>query len=264
MRPSSTLFFAFAASAIAQDQVPLLDKLKGFFNQATAAISSAVPAAPSAPVKAASGKVAESIQHELSLENWKDVLTVDPTASAPTTQDWLVYITGGNATCFGLCGNTTKAWNASLPLLAAQPNAPKFAVVDCDKEQILCNSWSVGPPSLYYFQIPKPLADQSAPATTVRFLPLNRTSTTTETFKKLFVDGEYEKTAPYEGYFHPFDGEIQKYGLAIPLAYFFWGFSKMPSWLPMILISFISRSFMGRRAGPQGGPQQGARPAAAQ
>jgi hypothetical protein len=128
--------------------------------------------------------------------------------------------------------------------LAAQPNSPKFAVVDCDKEQLLCNSWSVGPPSLYYFQIPKPLADQSAPATTVRFLPLNRTSTTTETFKKLFVDGEYEKTAPYEGYWHPFDGEIQQYGLAIPLAYVFWGFSKMPSWLPMILISFVSRSFM--------------------
>lgn len=133
---------------------------------------------------------------------------------------------------------------ASLPLLAARPNAPKFAVVDCEKEQLLCNSWSVGPPSLYYFQIPKPLADQSAPATTVRFLPLNRTSTTTETFKKLFVDGEYEKTAPYEGYFHPFDGEIQKYGLALPIAYVFWGFSKMPSWLPMILISFVSRSFM--------------------
>ena len=73
---------------------------------------------------------------------------------------------------------------------------------------------------------------------------MNRTSTTTETFKKLFVDGEYEKVAPYEGYWHPFDGEIQKYGLALPLAYVFWGFSKMPSWLPMILISFVSRSFM--------------------
>lgn len=135
-------------------------------------------------------------------------------------------------------------WQNSLPLLAAKPNAPKFAVVDCDKEQILCNSWSVGPPSLYYFQIPKPLADQSAPATTARFLPLNRTSTTTETFKSLFIDNEYEKTAPYEGYWHPFNGPIQEYGLAIPLGWVFWGFAKMPSWLPMILISFISRSFM--------------------
>lgn len=114
MRPSSALFIAFAASAAAQDQVPLLDKIKGYFNQATAAISSAVPAAPSAPVKAASAKAAEQIQHELTLENWKEVVTVDPTASVPTTQDWLVYITGGNATCFGLCGNTTKAWNVRV------------------------------------------------------------------------------------------------------------------------------------------------------
>lgn len=118
MRPSSALLFAFAASAVAQDQIPLLDKLKGFLNQATAAISSAVPAAPSNPVKAASAKAAESIQHELTLENWKDVLTVDPTVSTPATQDWLVYITGGNASCFGLCGNTTKAWNVRLPSLS--------------------------------------------------------------------------------------------------------------------------------------------------
>ena len=118
MRPSSALFIAFAASAAAQDQIPLLDKLKGFLNQATAAISSAVPAAPSNPVKAASGKVTASIQHELTLENWKDVLTVDPTVSTPATQDWLVYITGGNSTCYGLCGNTTKAWNVRLPFFA--------------------------------------------------------------------------------------------------------------------------------------------------
>lgn len=111
---SSSLVLAFAASALAQEQVPLLDKIKGFWNQATAVVSSAVPAAPSAPLKAASAKAAEHIQHELTLENWKDVLTVDPTVSTPTTQDWLVYITGGNATCFGMCGNATKAWNVRL------------------------------------------------------------------------------------------------------------------------------------------------------
>lgn len=116
MRPSSALFIAFAASAAAENQVPLFDKLKGYFNQATAAISSAVPAAPSNPVKAASAKVTESVQHELTLENWKDVLTVNPTVSTPATQEWLVYITGGNTTCFGLCGNATQAWNVCLPV----------------------------------------------------------------------------------------------------------------------------------------------------
>lgn len=247
MRPSSALVLAFAASTLAQDQIPLVDKVKGWFAQATAAVSSAVPAAASSPVASGRAKVAETIQHPLTLENWKETLTVDPSASTPTTQEWLVYITGGNATCFGFCGNATKAWNASLPFLAAKPNAPKFAVIDCDAEPLLCNSWSVGPPSLYYFQIPKPLADQSAPAATVRYQPLNRTSTTVDTFKKLVLDNDFEKVEPYEGYFHPFNGELQQYGLALPLAYVMWGFSKMPSWLPMILISFMSRTFMGRR-----------------
>ncbi|KAF2689753.1 hypothetical protein K458DRAFT_414005 [Lentithecium fluviatile CBS 122367] len=254
---SSSLLVAFSALALADEQVPLVDKLKGWFNQATAAVSSAVPAVPS-PADAVRGKVAEQIQHELTLENWKETLTADPTASAPTTQEWLVFITGGNTTCYGFCGNATKAWNTSLPLLAAQSNPPKFAIIDCDAQTILCNSWSVGPPSLYQFSIPKPLADQSAPATTVRYVPLNRTSTTTDTIKKLVIDKELENTPPYEGVFHPFNGPLQEYGLAIPVAYVFWAFAKMPSWLPMILISFVSRSFMGRRAGPQPGAQAGA------
>lgn len=109
---------------------------------------------------------------------------------------------------------------------------------------MLCNSWSVGPPSLYYFQIPKPLADQSAPAPTARYITLNRTSTTVDTFKTLVLDKEYEKTEPYEGLWHPFNGKLQEFGVAIPVGYAIWGFSKMPSWLPMILISFLSRSFM--------------------
>jgi hypothetical protein len=92
--------------------------------------------------------------------------------------------------------------------------------------------------------IPKPLADQSAPAPTVRYQPLNRTSTTAETFKHFIVGNEIEKVAPYEGIFHPFNGELEKFGLAIPYAYVTWGFSKMPSWLPMIAVSFLSRSFM--------------------
>lgn len=88
------------------------------------------------------------------------------------------------------------------------------------------------------------MADQSAPAPTVRYKPLNRTSTTVDTFRTLVIDKEIDKTDPYEGPWHPFNGIIQQYGLAVPLGYVLWGFSKMPSWLPMILISFLSRSFM--------------------
>jgi hypothetical protein len=126
-----------------------------------------------------------------------------------------------------LHSTSTNIRQASLPVLAAKSNAPKFAYLDCETENILCNAWSVGSPSLYYFSIPKPLADQSAPVPTVRYQPLNRTSTTVD-----------------EGIFHPFNGELQKFGLAIPYGYVTWGFSKMPSWLPMIMVSFLSRSFM--------------------
>ena len=268
MRFSSTFVLALPAVAIAEQQVPLLDKIKGYFTQATAAVSSALPSVPSSPVEAAknsaAAKAASAIQHPITLENWKEVLTVDPTASPPTTQDWLIFTTGGNSTCFGLCGNATRAWNvrippkslgtseftmlteyqASLPILAAKPNAPKFAYLDCETENILCNSWSVGAPSIYYFQVPKPLADQSAPVPTVRYQPLNRSSTTTETIKKLIIDNEIEKIEPYEGVFHPFNGALQQYHLALPYAYVTWAFAKMPSWMPMIIISFLSRSFM--------------------
>lgn len=235
--------------------MPLLDRIKGYLSQATAAVSSAIPSMPSSPVEAAknnaTASVASVVQHPLTLENWKEVLTVDLTASPPATQDWLIFSTGGNATCFGLCGNATKAWNASLPFLAAAPNAPSFAYLDCETENILCNAWSVAAPSLYYFTVPKSMADQSAPAPTVRYQPLNRTTTTVDTIKALIIDNEIGKVAPYEGIFHPFNGALQQYGLAVPYGYAIWGFSKMPSWMPMIIISFISRTFMSKRmAGP--------------
>lgn len=115
MRISSAVLLALPALAVAEQQVPILDKIKGFFAQATAAVSSAIPAVPSSPIEAAknsaTSKVAAAIQHPLTLENWREVLTVDPTASPPTTQDWLIFSTGGNATCFGICERAEKAWN---------------------------------------------------------------------------------------------------------------------------------------------------------
>ncbi|ORY18835.1 hypothetical protein BCR34DRAFT_610158 [Clohesyomyces aquaticus] len=255
MRFSSAVVLALPALGLAQDQVPILDKVKGYLNKAKDAISSAVPAAPT-PLDAGAAKVASKVQHELNQENWKQVLTTDPTASAPTTADWMVFITGGNSTCYGFCGNATKAWNDSVALLSAAPNAPNFAILDCEAQPILCNSWSVGPPSIYYMQIPKPLADQSAPAPTVRYIPLNRTmeaSSVAAQMVKIVASKEYENTAPYEGLWHPFTGPLQQYGVAIPIGYILWGFAKMPSWLPMIVISMLSRSFMSKRM-PQGGP----------
>lgn len=132
----------------------------------------------------------------------------------------------------------------SVPLLAAAPSGPNLAVVDCDAEQILCNSWAAGPPAIYYFLLPQPLADQTTPATTVHYIPLNRTDITTSEITELYTKQKYLETKPYEGYFHPFDSQLAKTGLNVPLAWAMWGLAKMPSWAPMILISLFSRTFM--------------------
>ena len=110
MRFSSTLLLALPALALAEEQqIPLGEKVKGWWSKVTSAVP--VPAAASSPIAATAAKVAQSVQHQLTPENWKDVLTHDPTVSAPTTQEWMVFITGGNSTCYGLCGNASKAWN---------------------------------------------------------------------------------------------------------------------------------------------------------
>jgi len=132
----------------------------------------------------------------------------------------------------------------SVAILSATPNRPKFAVLDCEEYPVLCNSWSVGPPTVYYMSIPKPLADQSAPMATVRYIPMNRTAPSVANITRLVTHKEYENYEPYEGIWHPFSGLFAKYNIAYPIGYILHGFGKMPSWLPMILISFFSRSFM--------------------
>lgn len=117
MRFSTAAVLALPALTVAEQQIPLLEKVKGFFNQATASVASVIPSAPSvpsAPVQAAAAKAAAAVQYNITLENWKETLTVDPTVSAPATQDWLIFITGGNATCYGFCGPSETAWNVSI------------------------------------------------------------------------------------------------------------------------------------------------------
>jgi hypothetical protein len=98
-------------------------------------------------------------------------------------------------------------------------------------------------PSLYHITIPAPLADQSEATTTVRYIPLNRTSTPTDILE-LHTKTKYKNYAPYEGAFHPFHGWVQKYGLALPFAYVLYVFNLLPSWAFMVAISFFTRQFV--------------------
>lgn len=104
--------------------------------------------------------------------------------------------------------------------------------------------WSIGPPAIYHFLIPNPRADQPKPPTVARYIPLNRSSVTALEIAELHTKEKYKETAPYEGALHPFDGWLEKTGINLPLAYFMWAVSKVPSWLPMVLVSFLTRTMM--------------------
>jgi len=111
MRLTSSLVLALPAICLAQDQFPLVDKIKGWFNKATSSIESSVPSVVPDPIDAAASKVVEQVVHNINLSNWKDILKPSPSALGGPPDEWFVYFDGGNKTCYGLCMNATKAWN---------------------------------------------------------------------------------------------------------------------------------------------------------
>lgn len=131
-----------------------------------------------------------------------------------------------------------------MPLLSATPKSPNLGYVDCDAEALLCSIWVTAVPSLWYFQLPVPAADQSKPATTLHIVPLSLNTTTAQDIVKVHTEKTYTKEPPYEGAFHPIDGQLAKLGLLTPLGYVMYVFGVVPSWMFMIAVSFISRNIM--------------------
>ena len=251
MRASSVLL-ALPALGAAQ-QIPLLEnvvgQVKGFFAQASETASSAIPAAPSLdsipnPIDAATAKVADVQVPQLTLANHKELIKPGAATASPGIEEWMVFVTGGNGTCFGTCTQPEQAFNGSVALLSATPNPPNLAYLNCDQDGVLCNAWSVSPPRVLHLQLPQPLLDQSTPASTVRSIYVNRTSITAPEVAAIHLQETYKQTEPYEGIFHPFNGPLAEYGLNIPVGYAIWGFSKIPSWAFMIGVSFVSRNIM--------------------
>lgn len=99
----TTLAALLPALALAQEQVPLADRVQGWFNKAKAYVPTAVPADPI--VKMAE-KVSERRVTPVTMQNWESILT--PAARA---QDWYIFVTGGQKTCFGRCEHAEKAFN---------------------------------------------------------------------------------------------------------------------------------------------------------
>jgi hypothetical protein len=210
-----------------------------YFDKISSFIPSPNKAHSDVAAHAAAAKAGGRALHILTLDNWKQTIysSVKPKSSTP--EEWWVLTTGGNKTCFGHCGVIETAFNETAALFAANPSAPHLAYLNCDNQPVLCNSWGAGPPNLWVMHVPPPPAPVD-----VRILPLNTTTTTVKTFTEIHSTKSWKEKVPYEGFFHPFDGQLAQYGLAVPVGYFFWIFSVIPSWLFMIGVSFISRSIM--------------------
>ena len=243
----TSLFLALPALALAQ-QVPFLDQVKGWFAAASESITSVASSVPSIaipnPVASGAAKIASLKVINLSKDNYKDVLKPGAATATPGIEEWMVMVTGANKTCMGTCTRAEQAWNESVALMSASKSPPNLALLNCEKEAVLCNAWAVGPPQILHFLLPQPLSDQSTPATTYRNIRLNRTTITAPEIAAIHLQESYKEMEPYEGVWHPIDGFLATNGLAIPVAYVIWGFSLIPSWAFMILVSFASRTMM--------------------
>ncbi|PYI22537.1 PTH2-domain-containing protein [Aspergillus violaceofuscus CBS 115571] len=231
------------ALALAQEQVPLADRFQGWLDKAKAYLPAATPVVPATVEEVQKVVEQKKIQAkpvtQLNLTNWESIL--EP-ASDP--QDWFVFVTGGNKTCFGRCAQADKSFNESVLLFSADPTSPHLARLDCEANQVLCAAWSASAPSVWHFEVPQAQLGEGRAPTTLHTAHLNTTTVTPETIYKLHSEKHFEQTPAYVGLLHPTDGFFAKNGLLLPLGYVMWGFGSIPSWLFMLFISFFSRTFI--------------------
>ncbi|KAK2735223.1 hypothetical protein FQN57_001328 [Myotisia sp. PD_48] len=249
------------ALVVAQNQLPLVEQLQGWFNKAKSLMPTPAPQVPGTvvpPSRPATKSLPPKTVTAFTTENWQGTLA--PAPDRP--QDWLVYITGGNKTCFGQCAKSDEAWRASIDLFTVDRSSPNLGRLNCETQNILCSIWSAGPPSLWHIHVPSLQKGLEQKAETpIHIFPLNRTTVTPQDIYKVHSEKLWESSPKYESAFHPMDGWLAQYQLNIPLGYLIYGLSVIPSWLLMIGISFVSRTMMSRRAG-RGPTDQPARPAA--
>jgi hypothetical protein len=109
---SSSLLFLLPALGVVAEQKPMewTESVKAWFNKASEAAAKNVKNVPNIipdSLDSGAAKVAEVVVEPINASNWKDVLV----PGASKSNEWLVYVTGSNKTCYGNCVNATKAWN---------------------------------------------------------------------------------------------------------------------------------------------------------
>jgi hypothetical protein len=236
---------ALPALAVAQENP--FEQYKAQFQNFLGQMGSYIPnPAAHDPVAALESKLGQLKLNILTLENWKDTLyeSISPDTTKP--EEWWVLTTGRNKTCYGHCDNIESAFNETAGKFALLPNSPHMALLNCEDQPILCNSWSAAVGSLYIVDLLPPPAQVD-----VYRKRLNFTTTTSDDLVAFRNDRSALKLE--DGWFHPFNGKATELGLAVPFGYIVWAFNIVPNWLFMLVVSFASRSMMSRRMQPPPG-----------
>lgn len=120
MRLSSTLVLLPALVA-AQGQVPLKEQVQGWFDKAKSFLPTNVnvPAAVKPVVDAPAQQavpppaLTEKPVTQVTVDNWQSVLDPVQAGVSQNERELMVFITGGNKSCFGHCQRADQAWKVS-------------------------------------------------------------------------------------------------------------------------------------------------------
>ena len=88
---------------VVADQATLRDKAAGWLDKAKQYIPSGVPN----PVDAGAAQVAQRVVERVNIRNFER--KVSP--KIDTEEEWMIYMTGGNKSCFGRCTPVDLKWN---------------------------------------------------------------------------------------------------------------------------------------------------------
>ena len=111
MKTSTLIASLFFGATLAADaQVPLKDKAQGWLDKAKSYIPSGTPSVPN-PVDAAAAGVAALKVQKVNIRNYERLLS----PKLEGEEEWLIYATGQNKSCFGRCGKSDRVFNVSTP-----------------------------------------------------------------------------------------------------------------------------------------------------
>lgn len=267
-----------------QQQEPQQHPLGSWFSK----LSSYIPSLVSNPADvlrshstsdaaAAAAAIAATRVTPLTLSNWRGTLKKN-TDGSDDVEEWWVLITGGNRTCVGgqqQCEKVERAWNETAVVFAS--SGPHQAILNCDIQSVLCGVWgSPTPPSIWHILMPpQPQREDSDSdsdshhhhqrSVEIRILPVNASTVTAAEMVRIHTSKSWKELPLYTGSFQPFDSWLALTGLNVPLGYVKSVWDRLPTWSFMLLVSFLTRTFMSRRmAGQRQRAGQGDRPVGGQ